>query len=391
MLTLLFKHKIGDDISKAEILYWLCAADVYGNTSSDQMETHQNSDHHLSTLEQGGIILAELPNILGNRVPSRVTVLIPGQFVTCLNVALPKGVKRHADRATPYLIEEDLAAPIESFHIAIGEIDSDNNALVFAIDRYLMVDYAKAIGELPWPVDCLIPDYLIVPTGKKPRFARCVDKLLLRLPNGTGFVLETDSLPDIVNPSDWEEFPIEDLERHIAKCSGALTLLQGEFKSHAQPPSRSWIKTAGFSVAASLCLFLVYFAAAGLYFQQQSDSLKAEARQLYKHLFPEDRRIVNIRRQMEGHLTNKQTVSSSAFFIRLGELAGAVGNAGEAIQFRHLQFDRKDNHLVAELQAGSINVANNLRQQIKNRGGNAELLSVTKNDEGIIARIKIGG
>lgn len=319
--------------------------------------------------------------------------IIPGEAVTSRTIALPKGVKRHLQQALPYLLEDELASPIETLHIASGEISGDNKTLIFAIDKTLMADYLALATELALPLTAVIPDYLLLPTTTTPQLANWHNKTLIRLPDGTGMAFPAAATPQAIEQLGAEIWPAQEMDRRLQAEPPAhkANLLQGGFT----PASNAdrWQKPAGFALCASLCLFLCYFFAVGLYFNQQATFLNEEARTLYLSLFPQDKRVVNIRRQMAGHLQGgREHSESSRVFHLLAKLADAVTQTGENnLQIRHLQFERKAGTLIAEVQAKGMSDSQTLQQNLIQQGASSAILSVNKNDQGVIARLKIGG
>lgn len=380
-LTLHFSHPISHS-EEAEVRY--CLHDMTPDTPP---------------VAQGIASLAQLTELLAglstaHDAITEAVLVVPGESVTCRNVVLPKGSKRHLQQALPFLLEEELAAPVETLHIAHGTPDSNNRALVLVIDKTLMAGWVDFARSLALPLIALIPDYLMLPAADAPQIAHWHGKTLARLPGGSGM-----TFPTSVSLSPIEQLAAEtvsgdvlDMQFLESKMPAGLNLLQGEFKPNTTA-SKNWRKPLAYSLAASLCLFLVYFAIAGLYFDRQAAALNREARTLYETLFPQDIRIVNIRRQMEGHLlVNNEEGGESAFFPLLLNLSVAITQTGEQdVQIRHLQFERKGGTLMTEVQATSMSVSHTLQQHLTDTGVKSDILSVSKNDQGVIARLKVGG
>lgn len=350
-------------------------------------------------IEQGEITLSSLPAILNGKSIESCLVAIPGEQVTCLSIQLPAGTQRHLSQAIPYLVEEQLAAPLESLHIAHAQPTQSRQCQVLVMDKGLMAEWHGIAGQLAFPVTDIVPEYLLLPVEEIPVCFRQNTKTLIRLPDGTGYCFtgEPPSLSNEPLSSDRgkqsaKAFDQTLFEQYLSSYDQTVStnLLQGEFAIRPTT-NRDWLKPTAWSLVVSILMFAVYLAGAGLFFQDKADLLETEARMRYQDLFPNDKRIVNIRRQMQGHLNNAQTdISGDDFFVLLSGLSNAVAEAGgNGISPRHLQYSQKDSTLSVELQAKDIPSAHQLRDNLSQRQLTASILSVNQQDNGIVARFEV--
>jgi len=338
-------------------------------------------------VEQGETSLDTLASLIEDKTIELCMMVIPGEQVTSVNVALPAGAQRHLDQALPYLVEDQLATPLETVHFARSAPGADGHCLVLIIAKDLMTQWHHIASALNLPAVNLIPEYLLLPVGETPRYCQQKNKTLVRMADGTGCCIsgETTALP--FDYQDWEEVPIGQL---VTSQPASVNLLQGAFaltpKEH-----RNWIKPACWSLAASVVLLMAYLGAAGLFFHNKANALEQDARALYQTLFPNDKRIVNIRRQMQGHLNNAETGNAdTGFLILLSGLSDAVAETGaDAITPRHLQYSQKESTLTVELQANSLTGAHSLRDQLSRQQLAARILSVNQQDSGVVARLEV--
>lgn len=351
-------------------------------------------------LEQGETSLSSLPAILNGKSIESCLVAIPGEQVTCLNIQLPAGTQRHLSQAIPYLVEEQLAAPLESLHIAHGQPTQSRQCQVLVMDKGMMAEWHSIAGQLAFPVTDIVPEYLLLPVDNIPVCFRQNSKTLVRLPDGNGYCFtgEPPSLSNEPLSSDQGKQGEKELDQMLFEQHPALSdqtpstnLLQGEFTFRSST-NYQWLKPTVGSLVASILIFAVYLAGAGLFFQHKADLLETETHALYRDLFPNDKRIVNIRRQMQGHLNNAQTsISGDDFFVLLSGLSNAVAEIGEDndISPRHLQYSQKEGALSVELQAKDIPRAHQLRDNLSQQQLTASILSVNQQDQGIVARFEV--
>jgi general secretion pathway protein L len=82
----------------------------------------------------------------------RVIALMPAQDVFVRYLAIPGRSDREAAQAAPFLIEEDLAAPLDTQHVAIGARNETGEAWLFATSKHIQAswrDYLSGLGLKP--------------------------------------------------------------------------------------------------------------------------------------------------------------------------------------------------------------------------------------------------
>lgn len=320
------------------------------------------------------------------------TVVIPGQQVTTRRVNLPKGRPRQVLRAIPYIIEDELASPLERVHIATGVLN-DRNALVSVMEHELLSRYLDRLGEMGIQPDQLIPDYFLIPHGEKPVARRLDGRLLVRLPDGSGCSFGDINQPLVLDALAMGGKTIDDLHFDTGPTTGdiPLNLLQGQYRpagfraSGGFPWRRPTIAATVF-----LTLLVLYLLSAGYYFHHRSDRLDAEAADLYRQLFPADKRVVSIRRQMEGHLSaGGERDPQQGFFELLTIFTHALASIEGDNRVRHILFEQKEGNLLLELQTDSLANAQSLKDRVDEAGASLDILSATRNDIGLVARLRL--
>jgi general secretion pathway protein L len=322
-----------------------------------------------------------------------VTVVIPGEAVTTLRVSVPKTSPRQINKAIPYLVEENLASPVEALHFATGPVQA-GSTLVAMIDKTLVNAYLENLQGFDIRPIALIPDFFLLAPETGARVMALDDRVLVRLPDGAGYSfrgLDPAFVLAGLNeaPEKTESGTLIDLG---LPQSLPLNLLQGEFRIHSHRGTAAF-PTRKLAVASAACLlaFVAYFAGAGLVFHQRAQALQNEATELYRTLFPDERRIVSIRRQMEGHLRSAaSTDSSSGFFELLTVFSDALAIVDGNHETRRVRFDQKNGNLLAEWQTNSLASAQRLQEKVREAGASLAILSATKNDRGLVVNLKLG-
>ncbi|KDA01870.1 type II secretion system protein GspL [Hyphomonas oceanitis] len=123
-------------------------------------------------------------------------MLVPSERVRLAAVALP--LKRADQRraSLPFAMEPFLGEPIEQCHFATGGQLEDGRYLACAVNADQMALWAKAV-ETSAGTALIVPDVLVLPI---PPFgvwhvARLGERVLVRLPDGSGFATRIPLLP----------------------------------------------------------------------------------------------------------------------------------------------------------------------------------------------------
>lgn len=328
---------------------------------------------------------------------NQAIAIIPGEAVLTRRLPLPARSAKHATKAIPFLWEDNLSVPIEEMHFALGN-KIEEGVLAAAVSIEKLNDYLEITREQGLELQSVIPDYLLVCPEQYPGGINLGDRLLIRNANDTGFTTSTDNRSHLSSGdlTDSEQLhPDADLETfttwlldNIEKAP--INLLQGQFKPVETQKSRNAIKPIAWPLAASILLGLTYLLSAGLYFNHQASELNHQATELYRELFPQEKRIHDVRKQMEGHLKNAGKQSNEAeFLLLLDNVSTAFSQGGSGHTMQHIRYDRRQGTLTIELQSSSMENVNNFQQQLETLGSQVSILSANRNDAGILARIRI--
>lgn len=354
----------------------------------------------------------------------RVVVLVPGSEVLLTRAAVPTTNRQRARKATPFALEDLLAADVDDLHFALGARDAEGQWPVAVVARARMDEWLQqlhAAGILP---DRLVPEALALPleAGGGGLLLEA-ESALLRDQPWSAQVLAPDMLPAVlellvsrneagIDLQVWHcggELPVW-LERVSAKvepcADGALSvfaaglayaeqldLLQGSY-SRKEQYGRLWRPWR-----AAVALLLIGVVVSGVQLGLRHRALAAESAALatqiedvYKQAFPGGR-IVNPRAQMEQQLNSLRRARGGAGDDFLGLVAqlGGVFAATPGIELTGANF--RDGYLDVELTAGDVQVLDRLKQQITAKGGlSVEIQSATTGDnQRVQGRLRIQG
>jgi general secretion pathway protein L len=123
-----------------------------------------------------------------------------------------------------------------------------------------------------------------------------------------------------------------------------------------------------------------------IYAGYRADQLEASSEALYREIFPGERRVTNVRRQMLARLGDRSGGADSGFIaqlVALGvELEPTTGVMG-------LSYTEDRGELAADLLIPGYEELDRLKQRLGSKGFGVEITSAEQQDKGVRARLRI--
>ncbi|MBH93976.1 MULTISPECIES: type II secretion system protein GspL [Idiomarina] len=344
-----------------------------------------------------------------------VIVALPGQDVFMTKVTLPAGTKRHLQRIIPYALEEELASDIEQLHFAWPDVKG-TELPVAVVAKERMDEWLKRLSEAGIDAPYWVPDCFLLPYQEGVWQAiELGDSIIVRTGAWEGFTVEKEQFAELApalaseqeNPTEivhygelnWPQSPAPltaaDIEVPFTiavqslETGNKLNLRQGNYRSHRAKRSVE-LPWQAFATAASV-LFVLAIVLNGVRYWQlnsQSETLKAQAEQLYRDAFPGNTRIVNLKvqlqRQLDGlGLGNSDQVSVLAV---LQQLEPAFKSEPD-LQLELLRF--QNNELRLQATAKSFSQFESFQQAAKAEGLNIEAGSMSNRGETVSGALTV--
>ncbi|MFV3094029.1 type II secretion system protein GspL, partial [Pseudomonas sp. GW6] len=228
-------------------------------------------------------------------------------------------------------------------------------------------------GEAPWRLALQREDWPVLA-------GRCPTPHIASAPAG-------QVLPEPVD----EVHLLEDAHQWLVRQGNGVDLAQGEFALRQSGDSwRRWRPLAG---VLALCLVLQwgFNFAQGWYLQREADAYAASSEALYRELFPQDSKLINLRAQFDQHLA-QSTGGDSPVLGLLAEVAAALQADGAAlVQVNQLDYSATRGDLSLQLQAPGFAELERLRERLEESGLSVQMGSASREAEGVSARVVIGG
>ena len=360
-------------------------------------------------------------------------VLLDNILVHINSVQLPTQNRQKMLRAIPFALEEQLADDIEDFHFVAAKPDSANNTAVAGIRSETLQSILDSLAAHGIKPDAIIPDALCL-AGNTSQWSVLLNQDLvdiqLDIYNGAEydrdpapliletslqnetlpkpekilvFCLDSDNIDDIraVVPDDIELVQIQYNQHPLVVYCGqyksalALNLLQGDFK----PKSKTAVQWKRWRLAASLAAFWLVLNLSMTAYQYQHLSSKnadmqAQIEKLYKDSFPESRKIVNARVQMQQKLDELKSGSSVGADSLLSLLSYAADALSKDTNINLQSIDYRNSRVDISLTSSNLSAIQTLNSNL-NQGGKlkSEITSSTsdKNEVKGSLRLQRGG
>lgn len=374
----------------------------------------------------------------------QVIALVPASDVLQTHIDVPAGQKRHLQRTLPFLVEEDIATPIEDMHLCAGPV-SHGKAQVMAVSHSAMQSRLGILKAYQIEPDWLVADsaalglekdleilidsscarfyckHQPVVTAELANLTLIADRLIASFNDehrpaagaltlcetlneadkssaealATQFEVEGIELQRQSVPNSFEYLCQQLLTRLQQPTAGALVnLLSEQYRSTSQRQRKSAPNWKALAATVALCigLKLIFDLGTGLYLNYQSSQVDDQVTALYQELFPQDKRIVNVRVQMQNHLDNRiSSGSGSDFMLLFGHMADAIKKQDNrsGTQIQQLRYNDKTQTLLVDLHVRDIQQLERLKQVVEGRNIDADILSANEEQQWIKGRVKL--
>ncbi len=131
--------------------------------------------------------------------------------------------------------------------------------------------------------------------------------------------------------------------------------------------------------------------AQGWYLQRQADDYAAANVALYKALFPQDNKLINLRAQFDQHLQAGASSGQNRLLGLLAQVSGALAAEGGQVQISQVDYSAARGDLAMHVQAAGFAELERLRERLQESGLAVQLGSASREGAGVSARVVIGG
>lgn len=340
------------------------------------------------TLAGGRLIIAERGG--------PATILVPTEQVRLLAVDLPLATRAKRIEALPFAIEDRIADPLDSVHLAIGDEIGTKRYLVAVVRHELMAEWIELADAAGLGHAAMVPDALALPRPGEDGWAieLAGERALVRAGDGTGFALPSTLLlpawqaagrPAATRyggplPADMAAVDGATVAAGLAArlLAPALDLRQGRYARRGAALPAIW-RRLGWVVALGVAAHVGIAAADTVMLRAIADRREADARAAAALAAPGASLTGDFAASVADLLPRGGAAPPDAFTPLLSRVSAALGPLAGSLTVRALGFQADT--LTLDLDGGDTGLGGRIEAALRGAGVAA---SVTRSRDGAI-------
>ena len=361
---------------------------------------------------------------------SRVIVLVPAEDVLLLKADIPTRNRQRLLKALPYALEEQLARDVKELHFASGDRGDAGETPVAVVARQRMDEWLELLLKTGIHPHQMVVETLMLPLQDHTWSLFINDeKAFIRTGPYSGYALMGVGLTEFINMAleqsgnkkpeaihlyhssfdDYHDSVAQlredggiELQEHSELSSPLefllkdnnmeppINLLQGGY-SRKEQLGKLWRPWR--AAAAMLIISLIIQATMMIWshnqLSRQEQLLSSTIEQIYRKTFPDARKVVNPRVQMERQLAQLRNGSSSGSFLGLLAQAGPTIKQAAGIEVESLRY--KQSALEIELILADFQVLDKVKQGLIGKGLSVTITTANAQDGKVRSQLRIVG
>lgn len=332
------------------------------------------------------------------------TVVVPSAQVTILTEVVPARQRQKVIKVLPYAMEEQVAGDVEELHFALGEKSQDGSYLVAIVAHSVMQAWMNQLTSAKLEPLTMVPDNLALPYEKNDWVIAvnpAENVCLIRTGDSSAFTVDSDNLltylklelsayeaskkpekilvwgarsdfflqiqsafaPIAVEALNAPNTLIELLAKGVDKPF--VNLVQQQYEKKASfTEIAHYLKPVGAVIALWLVVLLGYNF---LYYQKISridETFYNQIVGLYRVTFPEEKNVVNPRKQMDSNLQKLRMSGQKTSFLQLLGVASSRLQSDSSIRLLGVRYGRAKAELEIELETKDYQAFEQIRQNL---------------------------
>jgi general secretion pathway protein L len=323
---------------------------------------------------------------------ARIAVLVPAEDVLSIGLDLPAKKADAARKAAAFAAEEQVAAPIESVHVAIGEAANDGRWPCAVIARPKLAAIQSDLAQRGIAADAVHVDAACLGAG---RALRSEGRVLARLDRERALACD-DAVWTRIARSHGLDAPdaVDELLPELARGLAAavpVNLLQGEFVSaHRGSGALRWWRWAAVLALVAALAQTLWMQLDAWRLQARLDALNTAMVQVYRERFPNAQRVPNPRLMLDSALKQAGAAGQSGD-SGLALLARAAPVLGNQTQVSLIGAEYRGGQLELRVDAPDIGALDALREGLASALGRPVTLESATAERGRIdGRLRVG-
>ncbi|MFN3842100.1 MAG: type II secretion system protein GspL [Rehaibacterium terrae] len=349
-----------------------------------------------------GAVGAGLPPAGGQ---DQIIAIAPAEDVLLLGAPRVARSEKQLAQALPYAIEDRLAMPVETQHVAWAPTADPARLRVAVIARERLDTLLATLRAAGLEPDVLVPEPLLLPVGG---LLAEPGRVLLRSGETSALALTPEELPAFLPagpveailaagaqadlPANVTTRRVDDaLHAYAAALTGAipLDLLQGDYapRRRREGAARAW-RHAALAAGVAVALGIVHLAVERQQLAAHVQAQREEMAQLLRAAVPGTQRIVDPAQQLRAALASSGEGGGDAALGLLAAAAPALSvDAATALD----ALDYRDGVLELTVTAPDVAALDALRARLAAAALRVELTAATPGSRGVEGRLRIRG
>jgi len=404
------------------IIYW-------GRRSEDTFRWRVRNDESIRAQDSetlsDQLLKADLPALAAIAINHRVHLVLAGQDVHSETVDMPGKARRHLRKALPYMLEDNLATPVDEVFFAFNPIDADK-ILVHAVERNYLQELIHIFNKAEMQLHAIsvLHDWVQVPEQgigvlalkDQISIASPTQRVTLARPVASvAFKQMVSDIQDhelpvvvpVVMYSDQQEenfggdLPVNQVAIDTRRVTDVMDFLlqspakpmnfmQGEFaiKKEASP-LKQYFTTAAKIAAILLAGFVLLRISEVINLEQKKQHLEQQKVALYQQLFRGKNLRGDAYKAMRSALKAQGNTGQGRTFLPLFLQVSELMPSDMGITLTNIAFDAGKSELKIDLHADSLQKLNDYRDALVAAGLDVEMSSATQSGEGYNSRLTI--
>ena len=356
----------------------------------------------------------------------RVVFFLPTEDLLLTTASVPARNRQRLLQALPFVLEDRLVQEIETLHFAVGSRLSDGGTAVAVIERARLDGWLATLREAGIEPDMVVPDVLALP--HEPGSWTLVNEgpiSLVRTSAQGGIAIDTENLSIVLEQaleeaaadrpnrivvhgdeisSEWEFLSLMGIETSAEPLPGpaldllarnfrereAIDLLQGDYNRREQLGRlyRPWLPVAA-TLGAVILVNVVMTGYDFFHLSRESRQLQERVENLYRTAFPDARRVVNPRVQMERGLENLRRGGTDAGgFLDILRATAPLLRQSDTLVVQRLAY--RENRLELAVAINDFQSLDSLKQRLSEQTGmDVEIQSASAANGRVEARLQV--
>jgi len=399
--------------------------EIRQNSSSQSQASDQSIDAY--QIENHDLLKADLNCISQMAMQAKVHLVIASSDAFSTQVQVPKKAQRLLRKAVPYMLEEEVASPVEEMFFALGERNKNEQLEVRAINRNYLERILEEFKAAEIEIKALYLDHdFIAPPELGIRLVIDQQECWFISQESERWTCHIDDFNWLIqkylaSDSD-EELPVaipleiyagqecdtfvrnlpvgrfaveqnyfDDLNQFLLdNQSRPINLLQAEYEPKKETSSRRFFLIQTAKVASwVLAAFLVYQTTLIYTLSEKKQQLVKQQISIYKQAFPKVRKVRMPYRSMKSYLSKIGATSGDGNFLSLlSSVSNEIQDLSK-IYPTNLSYDNQRKELKLDLIASDLMVLDQFADALKKSGHSVERSSETQRGSGYSSRITL--